>query len=143
VPVQVRVVSAEGSLYDGEADGGGRPFMSCPAVEGELGILPKHAPLLTMLRPGRLVIRNGQEETDLFVGGGFVEVLPERVTVLADVAERIDEITEAQAEEARRRAQELLERQGQVSPEEEQRLLAALQTAEARVRVLQQRRPRQ
>ncbi len=143
MPVHVRVVSTERSLYDGEVDGSGRPIVICPGVEGELGILPQHAPLLTMLRPGQLEIRNGPAETRLFVGGGFVEILPDRVTVLADVAERIDEITEAQAEQARRRAQELLEGRGQVSAEEQQRLLGELQTAEARVRVLQQRRPRQ
>ena len=85
--VPVRVVSVERSLFEGEVDGQGRPFLVCEGVEGELGILPRHAPLLTTLRPGPVYIRNGSEETELFVGGGFLEVLPDRVTILADVAE--------------------------------------------------------
>ena len=83
----VRVVSVERSLFEGEVDGQGRPFLVCLGAEGELGILPRHAPLLTSLRPGAMYIRNGSDETELFVGGGFLEVLPDRVTVLADVAE--------------------------------------------------------
>src|SRR5205807_4592178 len=85
VGVPLRVVSVERSLFEGEVDGQGRPFLVCLGAEGELGILPRHAPLLTTLRPGELQIRNGTEEISLFVGGGFLEVLPDRVTVLADV----------------------------------------------------------
>ncbi len=109
-------------------------------MEGELGILPRHAPLLTTLRPGPLLIRNGSEEVTLFVGGGFLEVLPDRVTVLADVAERAEEISEEAADEARRRAQERLA--GVVSPEEQQELLRALAVAEARLRLARIRRGR-
>src|SRR3984893_15894982 len=106
--VQVRVVSVERSLFEGEVDGQGRPFLVCTGVEGELGILPRHAPLLTTLRPGPVFISIGADETELFVGGGFLEVLPDRVTILADVAERADEISEEAAEEARQRARERL-----------------------------------
>jgi F-type H+-transporting ATPase subunit epsilon len=88
--VNLRVVSVERSLFEGEVDGQGRPFLVVQGTEGEMGILPRHAPLLTTLRPGPLLIRNGTEETELFVGGGFLEILPDRVTVLADVAERAD-----------------------------------------------------
>src|SRR4029077_8655562 len=104
VGIPVRVVSVERSLYEGEVDGQGRPFLVAEGAEGELGVLPRHAPLLTTLRPGPLLIRNGGEETGLFVGGAFWEVLPDRVTVLADVAERAEEISEEAAEEARRQA---------------------------------------
>ena len=136
--VQVRVVSVERSLFEGEVDGRGRPFLVCLGVEGELGILPRHAPLLTTLRPGPLLIRNGAEETELFVGGGFLEVLPDRVTVLADVAERAEEISEDAAEEARRRAQERLA--GPLSPEDEAQMVAVLEIAEARLRLARARR---
>ncbi|HZU15463.1 MAG TPA: ATP synthase F1 subunit epsilon [Candidatus Dormibacteraeota bacterium] len=138
--VQLRVVSVERSLFEGEVDGQGRPFLVAQGAEGELGILPRHAPLLTTLRPGPLLIRNGQEEVTLFVGGGFLEVLPDRVTVLADVAERAEEISEEAADEARRRAQERLA--GVVSPEEQQELLRALAVAEARLRLARVRRGR-
>ena len=138
--VQLRVVSVERSLFEDEVDGQGRPFLVCQGTEGELGILPRHAPLLTTLRPGPLVIRNGTEETELFVGGGFLEVLPDRVTVLADVAERAEEISEESAEEARQRAQERLA--GELSPQEEAQMAQILEVAEARLRLARMRRGR-
>ena len=136
--VQLRVVSVERSLFEGEVDGRGRPFLVCTGAEGELGILPRHAPLLTTLRPGPMLIRNGPDETELFVGGGFLEVLPDRVTVLADVAERAEEIDEESAEEARRRAAEHLA--GELTPEEQVMAADALAVAEARLRLARMRR---
>jgi F-type H+-transporting ATPase subunit epsilon len=138
LPVQLRVVSVERSLFEGDVDGQGRPFLVCLGAEGELGILPGHAPLLTTLRPGPLLIRNGVEETELFVGGGFLEVLPDRVTVLADVAERAEEISEEAAEEARQRARERLA--GQLSRAEEAEMTQILEMAEARLRLARIRR---
>jgi F-type H+-transporting ATPase subunit epsilon len=87
-----------------------------------------------------MLIRDGSEETELFVGGGFLEVLPDRVTVLADVAERAEEISEEAAEEARRRAQERLA--GQLTPGEEAEMINILQMAEARLRLARIRRGR-
>jgi F-type H+-transporting ATPase subunit epsilon len=138
--VLLRVVSVERSLFEGEVDGQGRPFLIALGSEGELGILPRHAPLLTTLRPGPMYIRNGSEEIELFVGGGFLEVLPDRVTVLADVAERAEEISEEAAEEARRRAQERLA--GQLSQAEEKEMVLLLEQAEARLRLARIRRGR-
>ena len=138
--VSLRIVSVERLLFEGEVDGQGRPFLVCVGAEGELGILPRHAPLLTTLRPGPVSIRNGSEETELFVGGGFLEVLPDRVTILADVAERAEEISEEAAEEARRRAQERLA--GELSPQEEREMAVALEVAEARLRLARLRRGR-
>lgn len=77
-------------------------------VEGQLGILPHHAPLMTMLQPGDLLIRKGQEEEYLFITGGFLEVRPDKVIILADACERVDEIDVARAEEAKKRAQETM-----------------------------------
>ncbi len=138
--VQLRVVSVERSLFEGEVDAGGRPFLVAQGTEGELGILPRHAPLLSTLRPGELLIRNGADETSLFVGGGFLEVLPDRVTVLADVAERSDEISEEAAERARQRARERLA--GQLTAEEESQMLQQLEMAEARLRLARIRKGR-
>ena len=80
-----------------------------PGTDGELGVLPRHAPLVTTLKPGVLRVKQGVQETEMAVSGGFMEVRPDRVTVLADTAERATEIDEARAEESRQRAQEVLE----------------------------------
>ena len=138
--VQLRVVSVERSLFEGEVDGQGRPFLVCQGTEGELGILPRHSPLLTTLRPGPLLIRNGTEETELFVGGGFLEILPDRVTVLADVAERAEDISVEGAEAARRQAEERLA--GELTPEEQAQMETILAIAEARLRLARIRQGR-
>jgi F-type H+-transporting ATPase subunit epsilon len=93
---------------------------------------------MTILKPGTLTIRHGGEEEQLLVGGGFLEVLPDRVTVLADVAEHAEEISVAQAEEARRRAQEKLA--GTLTADEEVEFQNALALAEARLRLARTRR---
>ncbi len=77
-------------------------------VEGQLGILPHHAPLMTMLQPGDLMIRKDREEEYLAITGGFLEVRPDKVIILADACERADEIDVARAEEAKKRAQETM-----------------------------------
>jgi F-type H+-transporting ATPase subunit epsilon len=101
--LHVEVVTAERELYNGEAD-----MVSAPGSEGRLGILPRHAPLLTTLAPGALRITLQGAEEDIFVSGGFLEVSNNSIAVLADAAEHADEIDQARAEEARRRAQERL-----------------------------------
>src|ERR1700704_3699179 len=102
--------------------------------------MARPAPLLTFLKPGPLRIQEvmGGQEQVLFVGGGFLEVLPERVTVLADVAEHADEISVERAEEARRRAQEKLA--GTLTTAEETEFQNALAIAEARLRLARLRR---
>lgn len=102
--LHVEVVTQDRNVYSGEAD-----MVVAPGSEGVLGILPRHAPLLTMLKPGELRIKHDNDEDALFVAGGFMEVSHNVVTVLADAAERAEDIDEARAEEARRRAQTLLE----------------------------------
>jgi len=106
--VNVLVATAEREVYRGEAE-----MLIAPGVAGELGILPKHAPLLCALKAGELRVKRGDEEDAVFVSGGFMEVQPDMITVLADTAERASDIDEAQAIEAERRARELVEkRQG-------------------------------
>jgi F-type H+-transporting ATPase subunit epsilon len=131
----LRVVSVERSLFEGEVE-----FMIANGADGELGVLARHAPLMTVLRPGPLRIQEtfGGPEELLFVGGGFLEVLPDRVTVLADVAEHAEEISVAAAEEARKRAQEKLA--GTLSTAEEVEFQQALAMAEARLRLARMRR---
>ena len=126
--LHVRVVTADSELYNGEAD-----VVSAPGSEGRLGILPRHAALLTTLAVGELVIKLGGNEEPLFVSGGFLEVNNNTVTVLADTAEHGEDIDQARAEAARRRAQELLA-QGQANVNRVE-LEAALERATARLRI--------
>lgn len=126
--LHVSVVTAERELYNGEAD-----LVSAPGAEGRLGILPRHAALLTFLNPGELRIDlNGAEES-FFVGGGFLEVLDNNVSILADTAEHAEDIDESRAEEARRRAQERLA--DTESNQERAELQGALERAVTRLRV--------
>src|SRR5260370_9539529 len=124
--VPLRVVSVDRSLFEGAVH-----FSVDNGIDGELGILPHQAPLMTLLKPGALKITQGGQEQLLFVGGGFLEVLPDRVTVLADVAEHAEEISVEQAEQARRRAQEKLA--GTLTSAEETEFQNALARAEARL----------
>ena len=131
----LRVVSVERSLFEGDVE-----FIIATGADGELGVLARHAPLMTVLKPGPLRIQEifGGPEQLLFVGGGFLEVLPDRVTVLADVAEHAEEISVERAEEARKRAQERLA--GTLTTAEEVEFNQALAIAEARLRLARTRR---
>jgi F-type H+-transporting ATPase subunit epsilon len=102
--LSVEVVTAERSVVN-ETD---VDMVIAPASEGEVGILPRHAPLLATLRPGTLRLKKGGDETEMAVSGGFLQVNQDRVLILADTAERADEIDEARADEARRRAEAAL-----------------------------------
>src|SRR5712691_4061472 len=133
--LHVEVVTAERELYNGEAN-----LVSAPGSEGRLGILPRHAALLTTLAPGDLRIELNGAEEPLFVSGGFLVVSDDNVTVLADTAEHAEEIDHARAEEARRRAQERLA-QAQSNVERAE-LQAALERAIARLRVAELARRR-
>ena len=101
--LKIDIVTAERIVYSAEADA-----VIAPGVEGQLGILPHHAPLMTILQAGELVVRKGGQEESLAISGGFLEVRPDRVIVLADQAERAEEIDISRAEEARRRAEKRL-----------------------------------
>jgi F-type H+-transporting ATPase subunit epsilon len=134
--MQVELVTAEERKVSGEAD-----FVKAPGIDGELGILPRHIALMTPLRAGEVLVRNDGNDEYLFVAGGFLQVLPDKVVILADAAERAEEIDEARAEEARRRAQEALQRKD-ISPDEAAALAAALERAMFRIRVAELRRRR-
>jgi F-type H+-transporting ATPase subunit epsilon len=112
-----------------------------PASEGEVGILPRHAPLLTTLRPGVMRIKKGGAETELAVGGGFLQVNQDRVLVLADAAERAEEIDEQRAEEARRRAETALSEAARGgAPAQVEAARVALRRSMVRLTVVRRRR---
>jgi F-type H+-transporting ATPase subunit epsilon len=103
--IHVDVVSTEGSIFSGEAT-----FVALPGESGELGILPRHTPLITRIKPGavRIVRADNGEEEFVFVAGGILEVQPSTVTVLADTAIRGHDLDEAKATEARKLAEEAM-----------------------------------
>lgn len=103
MPIKLEIVTAERQVYSGDVD-----FVSAPGVMGTLGVLPKHASLLTALEAGELRFKRGDEEESFAVSGGFMEVRPDQVIVLTDTAERAEEIDLERAEAARQRAAELL-----------------------------------
>ena len=127
--IRLDIVTAERAVYSEDVD-----MVIAPGVEGQLGILPHHTPLMTTLQPGELRVRKGREEVSLAISGGFLEVRPDRVLVLADTAERAEEIDIARAEEAKRRAQERLAER-QVPEVDSARAEAALRRSLARLRV--------
>jgi len=106
--ILVDIVSVEGSIWSGEAN-----LVIAPARMGEVGIAPRHAPMLTTLRPGDLrVQREGQDELFFYVTGGILEVQPKKITVLADTALRAEQLDESAADEARKKAEEALKGAG-------------------------------
>jgi len=131
MPIHVDIVSAEGEIFSGDAD-----MVFAPAKMGEIGIAPRHAPLLTDLRPGSVRVQTGDGEQLFYVTGGVLEVQPHLVTVLADSALHGHQLDEAEALAARDRAREMLEgRRGEIDIAAAQ---AALVEAEARYRAAQQ-----
>ncbi len=101
--IRLEVVTPEKMVFSDDVD-----LILAWGVEGQLGILPHHAPLMTMLQPGDLMYRKGTREEYLTISGGFLEVRPDKVVVLADACERAEEIDVTRAEEAKKRAQEVL-----------------------------------
>ncbi len=135
MPMRLEVLTAEGLLFDGDVDS-----VVAPGSEGELGILPHHAALMTMLQPGELRYRTADGESYLAVHGGFMEVRGDHVVVLADAAEHVDAINEARAEEAVLRAQERIS--SRAADMDIERALRSLRRAQVRVRITRRRRQR-
>ena len=129
--IHVNIVSAEGEIFTGDAD-----MVFAPAKAGEIGIAPRHAPLLTTLKPGSVRVQTGETEKLFYVTGGILEVQPHLVTVLADSALHADQLDEAEALAARERAKEMLE--GKHGAIDLARAQAELVEAEARYRAAQQ-----
>ncbi|HEY8837964.1 MAG TPA: F0F1 ATP synthase subunit epsilon [Dehalococcoidia bacterium] len=136
MPLSLDIVTPERVVLSED----GFDIVVAPGIEGELGLLPRHAPLMTMLEIGELRARRGAEEMHLAIAGGFLEIRDNRVTILADAAERSEEIDIARAEAARRRAEEAMaNRHAELDVA---MVLAEARRAEVRVRVAQRRRRR-
>ncbi|MEE9398944.1 MAG: F0F1 ATP synthase subunit epsilon [Dehalococcoidales bacterium] len=127
--IRLEIVTVERMVYSEEVD-----VVVAPGVEGQLGILPHHTPLMTTLQPGELRIKKGAEELVLAISGGFLEIRPDKVVILADAAERVEEIDVARAEDAKRRAQERLAEKG-LAGIDEVRADASLRRSLARLKV--------
>jgi F-type H+-transporting ATPase subunit epsilon len=135
MPLQLEIVSPERRAFTDEVD-----MVIVPGIDGQLGILPHHTRLISALGTGELRIRKGGTEQSMLISGGFVEVRPDKVIVMADLAEHSDEIDEARAAEARKQAE--AELQSAQDPVDIARVRAALQTALMRERIATRRRSR-
>lgn len=133
--IRCEVVTAERTVFDDSVD-----MVVAPGIQGQLGILPHHAPLMTSLTYGELIIhREGYEDEYIAIGGGFMEVGPDHVTILADSAERAEEIDLERAEVARQRAEELMA-QKQREDADFIRAEAALRRSVLRLKVARRKR---
>ncbi len=134
--LRLEIVTAERLVYSDEVD-----MIIAPGIMGQLGILPHHAPLMTMLEPGELRLKKNGEETYMAISGGFLEVLHNKVIILADTAERAEEIDIAHTIEAKQRAQEQL----QLRPPGADLIAAeaALRRSLAQLKVAERRRRRE
>jgi F-type H+-transporting ATPase subunit epsilon len=133
MPLSVHIVTAEREVFAEE----GVDEVVAPGSEGEFTVLPQHAPLLTMIKPGIMRVVKGGEEIDMAITGGFLEVKDDRVTILADAAERAEEIDEARAEAARRAAERSLQDRTDVPAAQ-----ASLARALIRLKAVERRRRR-
>lgn len=133
MPMQLQIITAEREVFSGQVDA-----LNAPGLEGQLGILPGHAPLMTILQPGELTVRTDGAESYLALSGGYLEVLGNQVIILADAAEDVDEIDEQRAQQAVERAQQrIASRQSDVELEQ---AVASLRRAQVRVTVARRRR---
>jgi F-type H+-transporting ATPase subunit epsilon len=131
--LRLDIVTPERELFTGVVDS-----ILVPGVEGQLGILPQHAPLISVLAEGPLIARQGEQEMVFAILGGYMQVLPDRVIVLADIGEGAEDIDIERAEKARQRAEELLQKVP--PPEERAAAVAALRRSLVRLRVARRQR---
>lgn len=135
MPMMLEIITAEQQVYGDEVD-----MVIAPGIDGQLGILPHHAPLMTVLQPGEITIRKDGSDNYLAVTGGFLEMLGNRVSVLADACERSEEIDEERAQAAMQRAQERMS--NQQTEIELERAMASLRRAQVRLDLVRRRRTR-
>src|SRR6476659_2556097 len=134
MPILLEIVTPERLAYSDEVDA-----VVLPGSEGEMGVLPHHAPLVSTLGVGELRIRKGGSEESVAIVGGFVQVRPDRVVVMAETADMASEIDLERAQEARREAERALEGDAQTDTVDLYAARAALQTALLRIRVAERR----
>jgi len=132
--LNLEIVTAERPVYSDDVD-----IVIAPGIVGQLGIVPNHDALMTILEPGELCVRKGSEESFIAISGGYLEVLNNKVVILADAAEHAEEIDMARAEAAKQRAQERLQHPTEM---DSARAEAALRRSIARIKVAERRRRR-
>ncbi|MBU1036429.1 ATP synthase F1 subunit epsilon [Patescibacteria group bacterium] len=110
--MKFKIVTPERVVYEDEVD-----QITLPTTSGEITVLPNHIPLVSSLNAGEVLIKKEKEEIPMVISGGFVEISSNNLTILADTAERVEEIDEARAEAARKKAEELLSRKEQIATE--------------------------
>jgi F-type H+-transporting ATPase subunit epsilon len=135
MPLQCEIVTQERTVFSGRVDS-----VNLPGSEGRMGILANHAPLLTTLAFGEVIIRRDGQEEFFAIGGGFAEVQPDKVIVLADSAEHVAEIDIQRAEEARKQAEKMMAEGVPDDPEYYAQVRASLQRAQVRIDVARRRR---
>lgn len=135
MPLKCQIITQERKLFDEDVD-----MVLAPGVEGEMGILPRHAPLITPLAFGEVRVRRGGQDEVFAVGGGVLQVSHNQVIILADSAEHGDEIDLARAEEARVRAQKIMQEGPPEDPAAYAALEAAIRRANLRLKIGQKRR---
>jgi F-type H+-transporting ATPase subunit epsilon len=135
MPIQCDIITQERTVYSAQAD-----YVSLPGTEGVMGILPNHAALLTALTFGEVMVRRNGDEEYFAIGGGFAEVLPDQVVVLADSAERADEINIERAQKARERAEQAMKEGVPADSAAYAQIEVALRRAQIRLDVGRRRR---
>ena len=137
MPIKCEIVSQDRLVFEGDAD-----IVVVPGSLGEMGILPGHAPLLSTLDLGVIRVKRGDQEEVFTVTGGFVEVQPDIVTIMADAAENVEEIDIRRAEEAMERASKLLADDKPIDPDTYLRIQSALKRSSLRLKTAEQYRKR-
>jgi len=137
MPIRCEIVSQDRLVFEGEAD-----IVIVPGSLGEMGILVGHAPLLSTLELGVIRVKNGDQEEVFTVTGGFVEVQPDIVTIMADAAENVEDIDIKRAEEAMERASKLLTDESPTDPDTYLRIQSAFKRSSLRLKTVEQFRKR-
>jgi len=137
MPIRCEIVSQDRLVFEGEAD-----IVIVTGSLGEMGIMPGHAPLLSTLELGVIRVKSGEQEDIFTVTGGFIEVQPDIVTIMADAAENVEDIDVKRAEEAMERASQLLKKELPTDPDKYLRIEAALKRSTLRLKIVEQYRKR-
>jgi F-type H+-transporting ATPase subunit epsilon len=137
MPIRCEIVSQDRLVYEGEVD-----IVIVPGTLGEMGILAGHAPLLSTLELGVIRVKSGDQEEVFTVTGGFIEVQPDIVTIMADAAENVEDIDIKRAEEAKERASKLLTDESPTDPDAYLRIQSALKRSNLRLKTVEQFRKR-
>lgn len=133
--MKLSLVTPERKTFDGDID-----QVTIPTIEGNITVLPNHMSLVTSIKPGELIVKQGSKETNIASGFGFAQITGQQVSILTDLAEEAENISEKEAEEARRRAEDTLKEKERLSSEEYAAVAAALEKSLVRLRVKRRHR---